>query len=373
MEAQERFWNEAHGDSDAKKADIGVPVARIYPDDWILSSSQTVNIFEKLILTSWQKVVGDIKPIKVLVAGCGTSDLSVDLFNKYPNILDITSIDISDVAISSMKHKHPKMKFLKVDCCKLKEYFKDEKFNVVIDKGTADTLLFRIKRSKSRDKICQYFDGVKHLLHENGHFIVITPRKKMYKLSEMFAFTTQKIENKIEKINMLVKKRKTKVLSKEQQVENDMDINRSVYVHHCLNIISIESKANNNNKKKVQNEKKMKIKKMQKIENEMIRSINKRDYINDDDCDCNDKMLTDEATYLQSIYKTFCIKPNKKEISTNLRNENIRKLFHIYQGLRENKEYEISDTLRLYLKLKYNMTIENHGRTSIIFSTSKKI
>ena len=164
MEAQERFWNEAHGDSDAKKADIGVPVARIYPDDWILSSSQTVNIFEKLILTSWQKVVGDNKPIKVLVAGCGTSDLSVDLFNKYPNILDITSIDISDVAISSMKHKHPKMKFLKVDCCKLKEYFKDEKFNVVIDKGTADTLLFRIKRSKSRDKICQYFDGVKHLL-----------------------------------------------------------------------------------------------------------------------------------------------------------------------------------------------------------------
>lgn len=358
MEAQERFWNEAHGGSDSRKAKI--------PDDWILSSSQTVNIFEKLILTSWQKLASGNKPIKVLVAGCGTSDLSVDLFNKYPNILDITSIDISDVAISSMKHKHPKMKFLKVDCCKLKEYFKDEKFNVVIDKGTADTLLFRIKRSKSRDKISQYFDGVKHILHENGHFLVITPRKKMYKLSEMFAFTTQKIENKIEKIDMLVKKRKTKALLKEQQLENAKNLNRSVYVHYCLNTISIESKTNNNNKKKIQNEKTMKIKKMQKIENEIIRSINKCDYLNDDDCDCNDKLLTAESRCLQSIYEKFSIKPNRKEISANLRNETIRKLFHIYQGCRENKEYEISDILRLYLKLKYNVTIENHGETSII-------
>ena len=93
------------------------------PDDWILSSASTVEVIENT-LNSKTKWINKNKKVNILVVGCGTSSLSVDLQRKYDEFIDVTSIDISGVAILAMKKKYPALKFLKADCCKLPDFFK---------------------------------------------------------------------------------------------------------------------------------------------------------------------------------------------------------------------------------------------------------
>ena len=79
------------------------------PDDWILSSAESMKIIETKILQPMSKrvviiiIIIIIIKIRLLIAGCGTSNLGIDLYKKYSNILNITNIDISNVAISTMK------------------------------------------------------------------------------------------------------------------------------------------------------------------------------------------------------------------------------------------------------------------------------
>ena len=151
MEKQESFWDGAHG-----QCHIAQRSKHSVPDDWILSSASTVEVIENT-LNSNTKWIRKNEKVNILVVGCGTSSLSVDLQRKYDEFIDVTSIDISGVAILAMKKKYPALKFLKADCCKLPDFFKKQQFDVVLDKGTADTLLFRVKRDKARRKICDYF------------------------------------------------------------------------------------------------------------------------------------------------------------------------------------------------------------------------
>ena len=206
MEKQEGFWDAAHDQCQTTQSS-----QYSVPDDWILSSASTVEVIENT-LNSETKWINKNQKVKILVVGCGTSSLSVELQRKYDAFIDVTSIDISGVAISAMKKKYPSMKFLKADCCKLPDIFNKQQFDVVVDKGTADTFLFRVKRCKARTKICDYFCGVQHILSPGGHFLLISPRKKIYKLGSYSCWTlrTQKLNNQIESVNMLVKKRKTR-------------------------------------------------------------------------------------------------------------------------------------------------------------------
>ncbi|XP_006887490.1 PREDICTED: methyltransferase-like protein 13 isoform X2 [Elephantulus edwardii] len=83
-----------------------------------------------------------IKPReKVLVIGCGNSELSEQLYDV--GYQDIVNIDISEVVIKQMKEhnasKRPRMSFLKMDMMQME--FPDASFQVVLDKGTLDAVL----------------------------------------------------------------------------------------------------------------------------------------------------------------------------------------------------------------------------------------
>uniref|UniRef100_A0A8C4MRA0 eEF1A lysine and N-terminal methyltransferase n=1 Tax=Equus asinus asinus TaxID=83772 RepID=A0A8C4MRA0_EQUAS len=78
---------------------------------------------------------------KVLVIGCGNSELSEQLYDV--GYEDIVNIDISEVVIKQMKERNasrrPQMSFLKMDMTQME--FPDASFQVVLDKGTLDAVL----------------------------------------------------------------------------------------------------------------------------------------------------------------------------------------------------------------------------------------
>ncbi|XP_047377763.1 eEF1A lysine and N-terminal methyltransferase isoform X2 [Sciurus carolinensis] len=83
-----------------------------------------------------------IKPReRVLVIGCGNSELSEQLYDV--GYQDIVNIDISEAVIKQMKERNasrrPQMSFLKMDMTQME--FPDASFQVVLDKGTLDAVL----------------------------------------------------------------------------------------------------------------------------------------------------------------------------------------------------------------------------------------
>ncbi|XP_037518194.1 eEF1A lysine and N-terminal methyltransferase [Rhipicephalus sanguineus] len=108
---------------------------------------------------------------KILIVGCGNSTLSADLYDSgYRNI---TSIDISDVAIRQMNDKYvtsrPQMQFLQMDATQMN--FKDEEFSVILDKGTVDALT---PDSDSAAKLYAVLKEVSRVLRVGGRFLCIS-------------------------------------------------------------------------------------------------------------------------------------------------------------------------------------------------------
>ncbi|KAM5239017.1 eEF1A lysine and N-terminal methyltransferase isoform 2-T2 [Ctenodactylus gundi] len=95
-----------------------------------------------------------IKPReKVLVIGCGNSELSEQLYDV--GYQDIVNIDISEVVIKQMRERNatrrPQMSFLKMDMTQME--FPDASFQVVLDKGTLDAVL-----TDEEEKTLQHVD-----------------------------------------------------------------------------------------------------------------------------------------------------------------------------------------------------------------------
>merc|ERR1711939_940024 len=77
---------------------------------------------------------------KVLMVGAGNSRLSEELYDNQ--VKYITNIDISEVCVNHMKAKHEdkqEMQWQMMDARKLE--FSEGTFDVVIDKGTMDSVL----------------------------------------------------------------------------------------------------------------------------------------------------------------------------------------------------------------------------------------
>jgi len=78
---------------------------------------------------------------RVLIVGCGNSRLSENMFDD--GFSDVTSIDYSEVVVRTMTEtvtsKKPALKYVVMDARELK--FPDESFDVIIDKGTLDSVL----------------------------------------------------------------------------------------------------------------------------------------------------------------------------------------------------------------------------------------
>ena len=178
VRTMETFWDQQHGN--------GI-------DDWIAGPAEVIEQIKDLLCCG-----GVRRPRRVLVTGCGTSGLSEALNDYRPQtaslkspesngtdkLLHVVSMDISRVAIATMNRRRPDMEWVHGDCTALQDLFpKPGSFDLVVDKGTYDTLLFRAKRRERYRLATAYLAGVSHLLGTRGHLVMISPRPKVPFLS----------------------------------------------------------------------------------------------------------------------------------------------------------------------------------------------
>ncbi|MBW02722.1 Methyltransferase-like protein 13, partial [Eschrichtius robustus] len=115
-----------------------------------------------------------IKPReKVLVIGCGNSELSEQLYDV--GYQDIVNIDISEVVIKQMKERNagrrPQMSFLKMDMTQME--FPDASFQVVLDKGTLDAVLTD-EEEKTLQQVDRMLVEVGRVLQVGGRYLCIS-------------------------------------------------------------------------------------------------------------------------------------------------------------------------------------------------------
>lgn len=115
-----------------------------------------------------------IKPReKVLVIGCGNSELSEQLYDV--GYQDIVNIDISEVVIKQMKERNasrrPQMSFLKMDMTQME--FADASFQVVLDKGTLDAVLTD-EEEKTLQQVDRMLAEVGRVLQVGGRYLCIS-------------------------------------------------------------------------------------------------------------------------------------------------------------------------------------------------------
>lgn len=95
--------------------------------DWYVDWKQLKKYYLPILTESSQ----------ILMVGCGNSKLSDQMYNdNYKNII---SIDISDKVIEKMSEEYPHLKYIEMDATNMT--FKENEFDVCIDKGTLDALL----------------------------------------------------------------------------------------------------------------------------------------------------------------------------------------------------------------------------------------
>ncbi len=136
--------------------------------DWYSSYNELREIFRHLFGTI---PCDTTRPDRVLVIGCGNSDLSFHLHSseRFDSVL---SIDISDVVIAQMRSRYPHLPFDVVDCTRLRDHFSAvDRFDYIIDKGTFDALL-----CGSKDGASAMLAGVSNFLGANGSFIIVSNR-----------------------------------------------------------------------------------------------------------------------------------------------------------------------------------------------------
>ena len=101
--------------------------------DWLESFQSLSGVLDQFLTD---------KKMRILVLGCGNAEFSEDLYDAgYENVINI---DISSVCIDQMnernKEKRPNMVFQVGDVTNMPE-FKDNSFDLAIDKSTIDALL----------------------------------------------------------------------------------------------------------------------------------------------------------------------------------------------------------------------------------------
>jgi len=110
---------------------------------------------------------------KVLMAGCGNSRLSEDLYDAGFNNID--NVDISAVVIRQMtdrnKSKRPNMHFLQMDLLKMS--FEDNTFDSVIDKGTLDAIMAD-DSTGTTEKVTAIIAEIRRVLKNSGRYICVS-------------------------------------------------------------------------------------------------------------------------------------------------------------------------------------------------------
>lgn len=136
---------------------------------------------EKNETFDWYQTFSGVKDIitqhisktdKILNIGCGNSRLSEEMYDE--NYQNIVNVDISHSVIKYMedklKTKCPNMTYKQMDCLNMKE-FQNGEFNVVLDKGTLDTILCG---DNSEDNVEKLLMEINRVLKPNGVYICIS-------------------------------------------------------------------------------------------------------------------------------------------------------------------------------------------------------
>ncbi|XP_074654403.1 eEF1A lysine and N-terminal methyltransferase-like [Tubulanus polymorphus] len=110
---------------------------------------------------------------KILMVGCGNSDLSANMYDV--GYKDLTSIDISDVAIRQMIQKNhsqrPDLQFIQMDMKQME--FRDDLYNVVVDKGTLDAILTDASEAVLWE-VDKMFAEISRVLKVGGRYLCIS-------------------------------------------------------------------------------------------------------------------------------------------------------------------------------------------------------
>jgi len=107
---------------------------------------------------------------RILVIGCGNSRLSAQLYEA--GFQNIVNIDISEVVINQMKARFkemPKMQWLRMDVTKLE--LPDASFDLVVDKGTMDSILCG---ANSFHNVHQMNKNISRVMKRGAHFVVVS-------------------------------------------------------------------------------------------------------------------------------------------------------------------------------------------------------
>jgi len=155
-------------------------------EDWVMSAQAAAEVFQEYCSSA---PYGS----SVLVVGCGSSELPMLLHQQG---FRVTAVDISEVVIRDMaQHEGPT--WLVADVTDLP--FNSNAFDVVLDKGTSDTLFFRVKRRFRCALVSSMWREVMRVLGPHGLYVNVTPRKAVPWQREVFLEACW--EYQMEKVN----------------------------------------------------------------------------------------------------------------------------------------------------------------------------
>ena len=165
------------------------------------------------------KILSNYQSPKMLILGCGNSRLSEEMYNDGHK--HITNVDFSDVCINQMQERYSDyegMRYLCMNVCNLE--FENGSFDVIIDKGTLDSVLCG---ESATEGIHKALKEVTRVLKSDGVFVCVSYGIPEYRLP-YFENTDGRWSVEIQKIK--------KPLSEDPETDGEGEEDVEEQYHH---------------------------------------------------------------------------------------------------------------------------------------------
>lgn len=147
--SQSSYWNERYARDPT-------------PFEWFQDSTALLPLLSRYVSS---------RSTRVLILGCGTSSLGLDLLNER-DLKQLHQIDFSSVCIDLMRKRHsqtPSLLFSCQDACRTD--FAAQSFDLIIDKGTLDSAMCSEEGEKNGLRM---IEEAQRLLEPEGKFILFS-------------------------------------------------------------------------------------------------------------------------------------------------------------------------------------------------------